>query len=256
MPENLLVETTGAIVTITMNRPKALNALNAKTLLELGEALDGAKAGGARVVILTGGGEKAFVAGADIAEMQGLDRGQAQEFGRLGHGVINKLGDPQFVSIAAINGFALGGGLELALGCDLLFCSDNARLGLPEVSLGLIPGFGGTQRLARVIGRQQAKALVFTGDPIDAAKARALGLVVDVVPRDQLLAHCRAVAERILTRGPSAVRAAKEAIDGGLDRPIAAGLEHELSFFGSLFGSAETHEGLTAFVEKRKPTWP
>jgi enoyl-CoA hydratase len=250
MPENLLVESQGPIITITFNRPKALNALNNATIRELDAAIGGLPAG-TRGLILTGGGEKAFVAGADIAEMRGLSAAEARAFGELGQRVLRRLEELPFVTIAAINGFALGGGLELAMSCDLLYASENAKLGQPEVNLGIIPGFGGTQRLARLIGPQLAREMIFTGAPIDGATAKARGLVCDVVPLAELLPRVRKVAETIASKGPLAIAAAKRAIGQGWDVDIDAGLRLEVDGFAGLFDSADRKEGMTAFLEKR-----
>lgn len=251
MPENILVETDGAIVTITVNRPKALNALNSQTLKELFEAFDAVPAS-ARAVIVTGSGEKAFVAGADISEMRGLGSNAATEFSWLGHRAFARLESLPQVTIAAINGFALGGGLELAMGCDLLYASDNAKLGQPEVSLGLIPGFGGTQRLARLVGEQMARQMLFTGDTIDAETAKARGLVVDVFPQAELQEHVRKVAQKIASKGPLAIASAKELVRRGSDLSLDDANFLESREFGRLFDTADAQEGLSAFLEKRK----
>lgn len=246
------LEIDGAVGTLTIDRPKALNALNRQVLEELESALgEVAKAPGLRALIVTGGGEKAFVAGADIAQMQGFSIDEAREFGRLGHRVLATLEALPVATIAAVNGFALGGGCELALACDLIYASEKAWLGLPEVTLAVIPGFGGTQRLTRLVGRARAKELVFTGDRIDAAKAQAVGLVLEVLPPAELLAHCRKVAGTIATRGPLAVAEAKRAIDAGADVPLKDGCALEQEGFARLFGTADQREGMAAFLERR-----
>lgn len=254
MPENILVQTEGTTTTITFNRPKALNALNGQTLQELEAAVDGLPAG-TRALILTGGGEKAFVAGADIAAMLTMSRDEGTVFGELGQRVFRKIERLPFVTIAAINGFALGGGLELAMSCDLLYASENAKVGLPEVGLGLLPGFGGTQRLARLVGPQLAKEMIFTGTHIDAATAKARGIVADVFPLAELLPRVRKIAELISSKGPLAVAACKRIIGDGLDLDIDAGLKLEVQAFGGLFESADRKEGITAFLEKRAPAF-
>ncbi|MFP2958090.1 enoyl-CoA hydratase-related protein [Myxococcus sp. 1LA] len=248
--ENIRLEQEGAIATLFIDRPKALNALNTKTLQELEAALKSLPAN-VRVLIVTGGGEKAFVAGADIAEMAALTDAQAQEFGALGHRVMAALEALPIPTIAAVNGFALGGGSELALACDFIYASEKAKLGLPEVGLGVIPGFGGTQRLTRVVGRARAKELIFTGDRIDAAKAKEIGMVLEVLPADGLLPHCRAVAEKILKNSPLAISKAKQVIEAGADQDLRAANEIERQAFGDLFGSADQREGMKAFLEKR-----
>ncbi|ABF89228.1 3-hydroxybutyryl-CoA dehydratase [Myxococcus xanthus DK 1622] len=252
--ENIRLEQEGAIATLFIDRPKALNALNTKTLQELESALKSLPAD-VRVLIVTGGGEKAFVAGADIAEMAALTDAQAQEFGALGHRVMAALEALPIPTIAAVNGFALGGGSELALACDFIYASEKAKLGLPEVGLGVIPGFGGTQRLTRVVGRARAKELIFTGDRIDAAKAKEIGMVLEVLPADGLLAHCRAVAEKIVKNSPLAISKAKQVIEAGADQDLRAANDIERKAFGDLFGSEDQREGMKAFLEKRPATF-
>jgi enoyl-CoA hydratase len=248
--ENIRLETEDAIAILTIDRPKALNALNSKTLQELEAALS-ALPPQARVLILTGGGDKSFVAGADIAEMASISAAQAREFAALGHRVMNLLEQLSIPTIAAVNGFALGGGCELALACDLIYASEKAKLGLPEVSLGVIPGFGGTQRLTRVVGKQRAKELIFSGERLDAAKAKEIGLVLEVLPPDQLLAHCKTVAAKIQKNGPLAIAQAKRVIEFGSDQDLRAANELERQGFAVLFGSEDQKEGMKAFLEKR-----
>jgi enoyl-CoA hydratase len=248
--ENIRLEQDGAVATLFIDRPKALNALNSKTLQEMEAAL-GSIGTDVRVLIVTGGGEKAFVAGADIAEMAALAEPQAQEFGALGHRVMAKLEALPIPVIAAVNGFALGGGCELALACDFIYASDKAQLGLPEVGLGVIPGFGGTQRLTRAVGRARAKELIFTGGRIDAAKAKELGLVLEVFPAAELLQRCRDVAAKMLKNGPLAIAKAKRVIEAGADQDLRAANEMERKAFGELFGSEDQREGMKAFLEKR-----
>jgi enoyl-CoA hydratase len=250
MAENILIETAGTTTVITFNRPKALNALNEATLRELNAAID-ALPQNTHALILTGAGEKAFVAGADIAEMSGRTREAARAFGEMGQSVLRRLEELPFVTIAAINGFALGGGLELAMACDLLYASENAKVGQPEVNLGIIPGFGGTQRLARLVGQQLAREMIFTGLPIDAATAKARGLVCDVFPLAELMPRVRKVADTIAAKGPLAVRACKRAINMGWDLDLDSGLRLEVQSFAELFDSADRKEGMAAFLEKR-----
>lgn len=250
--ENLKVEVEGAVATLTIDRPKALNALNSQTLRELEAALSElATNSSVRALIVTGGGEKAFVAGADIAEMAAYSTEQARGFAALGHRVFAALEALPFPTIAAVNGFALGGGLELALSCDLIYASDKAKLGLPEVGLAVIPGFGGTQRLTRLVGKSRAKELIFTGDRVDAAKAKEVGLVLDVIPGDQLLAHCKTVAQKIAKNGPLAVAQAKRSVEFGADADLRTGSELERQSFAMLFGTEDQREGMKAFLEKR-----
>ena len=253
---NLRLEVQDGIAEITLDRPKALNALNTPTLSELEQALQ-VVAGDqrVRVLIITGAGEKAFVAGGDISEMAELQPEGARKFAALGHRVFLALESLPQATIAAVNGFALGGGCELALACDLIYASEKAKLGQPEVNLGVIPGFGGTQRLTRLVGKARAKELIFTGEMIDAAKAKEIGLVLEVLPPDRLLPHCREVAQRIASKGPLAVAQAKRAIEFGADADLRSAMELERQAFGLLFGTADQKEGMRAFVEKRKASF-
>ncbi|RYZ34277.1 MAG: enoyl-CoA hydratase/isomerase family protein [Myxococcaceae bacterium] len=248
--ENIRLEKDGPIAVLTVDRPKALNALNSATFHEMDDAIRSLK-DDTRALIVTGGGDKAFVAGADIAEMVTITAAQAREFSALGHHVFQSLENLPIPTIAAVNGFALGGGLELALGCDLIYASEKAKLGLPEVTLGVIPGFGGTQRLTRLVGRSRAKELLFTADRIDAARAKEIGLVLDVVPADKLMEHCRAVAARILKNGPLAVAQAKRVVEYGADQDLRSANELERQGFAVLFGSEDQREGMAAFLAKR-----
>jgi enoyl-CoA hydratase len=254
--ENITLQIDGAVAVLTLNRPKALNALNTKTLEELQTALDQLRAtDGLRVLILTGAGEKAFVAGADIAELSALHPTQALLFSQLGHRVMAGLEALPVATIAAVNGYALGGGLELALACDLVYASDKAKLGLPEVSLAVIPGFGGTQRLTRTVGRMRAKELIFTGDPVDAHRAKELGLVLDVRAPQDLMPFCRQVAATIANRGPLAIGQSKRVIEAGADLPLKDANELERQAFALMFGSKDQKEGMKAFLEKRAPVF-
>jgi enoyl-CoA hydratase len=253
---NVRVEVDGAFATVTVDRPKSLNALDTRTLQELEKAAsDISQRPDLLGVIVTGAGEKAFVAGADIAEMNGMDAERARHFGALGQRVMDSFSALPMPVVAAVNGFALGGGCELALACDFIYASENARFGLPEVSLGVIPGFGGTQRLSRLVGCARAKELIFTGDMIDAARAKEIGLALDVVPLPKLLPHARAALERISKKGPLAIRRVKEAIDRGADLELADGLRIEREVFSDLFNSADRREGMKAFLEKRPPVF-
>ena len=239
---------------VTISRPQAMNALNADVLAGIKSAISELNsAGDIRVVIFTGEGEKAFVAGADIAAMQNMTPDQATAFAELGHSTMNRLSDSGMISIAAINGFALGGGMELALACDIRLAAESAKMGLPEVTLGLIPGFGGTQRLARIVGRGHALELIVTGDMIDAERAREIGLVNHVYPGAELLAAAEALAQKIIAnRSGAAQRAAKAVIQQGTDVALIAGLQKEIIEFGELFGGPDPKTGMTAFLEKRK----
>ncbi len=250
--ENLLVEVSDGIALLTINRPKALNALNQTTLQELLRAFgDLAENPEVKVVILTGSGEKAFVAGADIAAMQAMDVLQSRVFAKLGHQLMLAIETCPQPVIAAVNGFALGGGGELALACDIRLFSDNARYGQPEVNLGVIPGFGGTQRLPRVVGKGRAMELVLTGDMIDAAEAHRIGLANKVVPQAELLTTAKAMAEKIISKGPLAVKLGKEAINNGLEMDLDKANQYESELFALCFASADQTEGMQAFLEKR-----
>jgi enoyl-CoA hydratase len=248
--DNILVDRDGAIAIITVNRPKLLNPLDSKTLRELTAAVREVS-GESRAIILTGAGEKAFVAGADIAAMAPMRPWSAREFSELGHTLTGLLEDVPCATIAAVNGFALGGGLELAIACDLIYASDNAKLGLPEVTLGVMPGFGGTQRLARLVGKLRAKEIIFTGEMIDAQKAAQIGLVNAVLPRAELLGHCKKVAQTIASRGPLAIAAAKRLVERGYDLPLRAANQKEAETFALLFDTDDRAEGMRAFLEKR-----
>jgi enoyl-CoA hydratase len=254
--ENLKVETRDGVAIVTINRPEKLNALNDRTVEELDAAF--AAIGSdphLRGAILTGAGEKAFVAGADINELAVMTPLQGEASSRLGQAAlaeIESLGKPV---IAAINGFALGGGCELALACHMRFAAEGAKIGLPEVGLGIIPGYGGTQRLPRLVGLGRALELIATAQVIDAAEAFRIGLVNRVLPAAELLPHCEKVAETILSRGPVAVRCAMDAAIRGMETDLAHGLEMESAYFGLLSATADMREGLKAFLEKRKPTF-
>lgn len=240
------------ITWIEIDRPKALNALNTQTLRELETALVAAgEEPSLRVLVVTGAGEKAFVAGADIAEMASLGSQEARSFSALGHRVFQRLEGLSVPTIAAVNGFALGGGMELALACDLLYASDRASFGQPEVNLAVIPGFGGTQRLPRKIGPTRALELCLTGDRIDVQKAKEIGLVLEIFPSLELRGQVDAVAKKIASKGPLAIAALKRVMreGAGCDARTACTLEQEA--FGVLFGSRDQKEGMLAFLEKR-----
>jgi enoyl-CoA hydratase len=250
---NLLVEVSDRIATVTINRPGSLNALNQATMRELSAVLgDLAGKEDAGVVLLTGSGEKAFVAGADISEMRHFTSKQAFEFTLFGQGVLELIERLPQPVIGVINGFALGGGCELAMACDLLIAADTAKFGQPEVNLGIIPGYGGTQRLPRLVGRNIAKELVLTGEMITAQRAYEIGLVNRVVPRADLMNAAREVAAKILSKGPFAVRLAKMAMNRGLDLDLSNACALEANAFVVGFSSADRVEGMTAFLEKRK----
>lgn len=251
--KNLLLETIDGIAVLTINRPESLNALTGEVVGELECALNGLAADrSVKVVIITGAGEKAFVAGADIREMAGMDSCQAHAFARCGQRALLLIGQMNKPVIAAVNGFALGGGLELALACDFIFASEKAKLGLPEVTLGVIPGFGGTQNLARLIGPNRARELIFTGRMLTADQAHAWGIVNQVLPAEELMPRTLETARLIARNGPLAVASAKEAVASGLNMTREDGIRYEASLFGLLFASQDQKEGMAAFVEKRR----
>lgn len=239
-----------AIATLTINRPEARNALNGAVLDALAKTFADLE-GKARAVIVTGAG-KAFVSGADIAAMQSLSAEEAAAFARRGHLVGQAIADFEGPVIAAINGYALGGGLELAMACDILVASEKAVVGQPEVKLGVVPGFGGSQRLPRRTGPGVAKWLLMTGDSVKADEALRLGIVDKVVPPEALLAECRKIAEACLANGPQAVAMAKHLVDDGLEMPLDEALELEAETFGDCFRTNDQKEGMKAFLEKRK----
>ena len=251
--QNLLYEKEDGVVVITINRPKALNALNIDTLLEIKTAVEHAAADDeVMVLIFTGAKEKSFVAGADITYMMNINALQGREFGMLGQQIFRLIENLPKPVIAAVNGFALGGGLELAMACDLRVCSENSLFGQPEVGLGVTPGFGGTQRMPRLVGAGMAKELLFTGDTIDAFEALRIGLVNHVVTADQLLVYVKNMARKICFRGQIAVRFCKVAVNEGLQTDIDRGLSIEADLFGLCFSSEDQKEGMKAFIEKRK----
>lgn len=254
--KNLLVEKEKNIGIISMNRPEALNALNSETLSDLSTAAkalsDDPEVG---VIIITGMGEKAFVAGADIKEMKDMTPLEARKFMHFGQSVFNEIDNLPKPTIAAVNGYALGGGCELALSCDMILASEKAKFGLPEVTLGIHPGFGGTQRLPRLIGSAKAKELIFTGEMIDANEALRIGLVNKVVPPENLMDVAKALAQKILKNGMIAIRLVKSAINAGLNVPLEKGLAYEAETQGLAFATEDKNEGLEAFLEKRKPNF-
>lgn len=248
----IICETVDGIAVVTVNRPESLNALNEQVLSELectlyGLGLDDA----VRAVVLTGAGEKAFVAGADIKEMAAMTPHEAHRFAAAGQRLMLFMQQMAKPVVAAVNGYALGGGLELALACDFIYAADNAKLGFPEVTLGIIPGFGGTQNLSRLIGANRARELVLSGRMITAAKALEWGIVNEVCPRAELKEKALATAGEIAKNGALAVGYAKDAIVNGLDMAREDGFRYESSLFGVLFGTEDQKEGMAAFVEKR-----
>jgi len=251
--QNLLTKKGGGIGWIIVNRPDKLNALNVDTVLELRSAfLEFQADPEVKVVILTGSGEKAFVAGADISQFLGLDEAQAKEYSRRGQEVTALIENSKKPVIAAINGYALGGGTEFALACHIRIASENAKMGQPEVKLGLIPGFGGTQRLARLVGKGKALELILSGRTIDAKEALEIGLVNRVVPLSELAGACEKLAQEIMANAPLALQYSIQAVNQGLDQALDAGLKTEAGLFGKTFASEDSQEGTKAFLEKRK----
>ena len=252
MYEHLLLQEEGGIALLSINNPKSLNALNSATLQELNDCLKSLQVRkDIRVVIVTGAGPKAFVAGADISEMVNATPAEGRAMALLADEAFSRLEKMPQVTIAAVNGYALGGGCELAMACDIRIAAESAVFGQPECGLGILPGFGGTQRLARLVGKGRAKELIFTCDRIDAQEAWRIGLVNKVVPQAELLDACRAMAQRILKNGGYAVTLAKQAINAGLDTDLANGLKMEADAFGLTFATHDKQEGMTAFLEKR-----
>ncbi|GAA6323717.1 enoyl-CoA hydratase-related protein [Fusobacterium ulcerans] len=245
-------EQEGFVGIITINRPKALNALNSEVLKELDVCLDGVNLETTRALILTGAGEKSFVAGADIGEMSTLTKAEGEAFGKIGNDVFRKLETFPIPVIAAINGFALGGGCEISMSCDIRICSDNALFGQPEVGLGITPGFGGTQRLARIIGVGKAKEMIYAATNVKADEALRIGLVNAVYPLEELMPAAKKLAGKIARNAPIAVRACKKAINEGLDVDMDKAIVIEEKLFGSCFESEDQKEGMAAFLEKRK----
>lgn len=254
--DNLLLERDGAVAVVTLNRPKVLNALNNHTLAELASCMAGLKADPeVRAIILTGSGEKSFVAGADINELAALSPVEGQAHARRGQLIfdaIEQLGKPV---IAAINGFALGGGCELAMACTIRLAADTARFGQPEVNLGLIPGYAGSQRLPRLVGKGIAMEILLTGDMVGAQRAYEIGLVNRVVPAAELMAEAKKLAQALATKAPIAVHFILDAVNQGLEAPFAVGQYLETTLFGTIASSDDMREGTKAFLEKRKPVW-
>lgn len=252
--ENILFQVTEGIATITFNRPKALNALNADLMNEFACAIyEIADNEDIRVLILTGAGPKSFVAGADITELATYNPLQAKHFTEKGQDTINKLQQLPIPVIAAVNGFALGGGCEIALVCDFIYASENAKFGLPEINLGLIPGFGGTQRLPRLIGMNLAKEMIFTGKIITAEEAQRIGLVNKVCPADSLMEAVLSTAKTIMSKGKISLRAAKQAVNNGMNVDLSTGCKLEIDAFSLCLASEDAKEGTSAFLEKRAP---
>ena len=258
--ETLTFEVKESIGYLTVNREKKLNALNSKVLSELKELLSHLinedKGQTVKGVIFTGAGEKAFIAGADIAEMQDMSVDQARDFGALGQEVTVLFEQLPMPVIACVNGFALGGGCEMAMACDFIYATDNAVFGQPEVKLGLIPGFGGTQRLSRIVGRNRAKEIIYTGRNVKAEEALAMGLAIKLFPtKEEMIAGALKTFSYILTVSPNAVKLSKKVMNSGNDLTVTDGLRHELEQFAAIFSSEDMKEGTKAFIEKRAPNF-
>lgn len=251
--KNVLLEKEGNLAIVTINRPKALNALNSETLKDLNTVIDDLeKDNNIYAVILTGAGEKSFVAGADISEMKDLNEEQGREFGILGNKVFRRLETLDKPVIAAISGFALGGGCELAMSCDIRIASEKAKFAQPESGLGITPGFGGTQRLPRIVGLGKAKELIYTGEIIKADEALRIGLVNKVVALEELMNEAKAMANKIMVNAPIAVRLCKDAINRGMQVGMDEGIMIEAEDFGKCFSTEDQTEGMTAFMERRE----
>jgi len=250
----ILLDIQEGIATLSINRPKALNALNPEVVEELGEALKQiSKNQEVRVLILTGAGDKAFVAGADIGTMAKLSPLEARRFSAAGHEVLFAMEALEIPIIAAVNGFALGGGTEIAMACDFVYASEKAKFGQPEINLGILPGFGGTQRLARLVGKGWAKELCLTGEMISAQQAKEIGLVNKIFPAEELMAETLKTAKLMASKGRPSLRAVKQAMNRGFDVDLRNGCAMEVDAFAIAFASPDAKEGLTAFLEKRKP---
>ena len=254
--ENLLVDRDGAVAVVTINRPKVLNALNRQTISELSRAIDElGQDDGVRALVLTGAGEKAFVAGADINELAAFSPVQGKEHGRTGQAVFDRIENLGKPVVAAINGFALGGGCELAMGCTLRVAADTARLGQPEINLGIIPGYAGSQRLPRLIGKGLALEMLLTGEMISAARAYEIGLVNRVVPAAELMAEAQKLAAMLASKAPVATRYIIEAVNHGFEMSQADAQFLEASLFGLVAATDDMKEGTRAFLEKRQAEW-
>ena len=246
-------EQQGAVAVLTIDRPKALNALNPDVLADLKAAFEGIDQNAVRCVVLTGAGDKSFVAGADIGSMSTMTKAEGEAFGKLGNDIFLMIESFPLPVIAAVNGFALGGGCELAMSCDIRICSDNAMFGQPEVGLGITPGFGGTQRLPRIVGLGMAKQLLYTARNIDAAEALRIGLVNSVVPQAELMDTALKMANTIARNAPIAVRGCKKAVNEGMQVSISEGVVIEEKLFGDCFETHDQVEGMACFLSREKP---
>ena len=256
--ENVLLEDNNGIATLTINRPKAMNALNSATLEDIGNALKEVKANSdnVKVLVITGAGDKSFVAGADISQMRDMNPIQAADLSKLAHDSFGEIEElPQF-TIAAVNGYALGGGLELASSCDMRVVSNKAKFGQPETGLGIVPGFGGTQRLTRLVGRGKAKEMIATATMIDAEEAYRVGIAEEITEPDQLMAKVDEIAKQIMKNGLIAVSMAKYVIDRAADLPLDTAIDFETQMWAQTFATEDQTEGMSAFLEKRHANFP
>ncbi|WP_449273595.1 enoyl-CoA hydratase-related protein [Lactiplantibacillus daowaiensis] len=251
--DNILLDINEGIATLTINRPKSMNALNTATLTEIGEALDEIKANAddIKVVVITGAGEKAFVAGADISEMRDMNSLQAAELSKVAHNSFGKIENLPQLTIAAVNGYCLGGGLELASSCDVRVVSEKAKFGQPEVTLGIVPGFGGTQRLTRLVGRGKAKEMIAMGTMIDAKEAYRVGIAEEIAAPEALMDKVMEIAHQVMKNGLIAVSMAKYVIDRAADLPLDTAIDFETQMWAQTFATEDQTEGMTAFLEKR-----
>ncbi|GKT03613.1 enoyl-CoA hydratase-related protein [Furfurilactobacillus sp. WILCCON 0119] len=256
--KNILLDVSDGIATLTINRPRSMNALNSATLIEIGRALDNVKMNAAdiKVLTITGAGKKAFVAGADIAQMRDMNALEAADLSKLAHETFGKIENLPQVTIAAVNGYCLGGGLELAASCDMRVASNKAKFGQPEVTLGIVPGFGGTQRLTRLVGRGKAKEMIATGTMVDAEEAYRTGIVEEVTEPAALTDKVTEIADTIQKNGLIAVGMAKYVIDRAADLPLDTAIDFETQMWAQTFATADQTEGMTAFLEKRKAEFP
>lgn len=254
--KNILYEKSEGIATITINRPKALNALNEEALQEISSRLDDAEEDeNVKVIVITGAGDRSFCVGLDLKSIQGISPVGGMNCSLLGHKLTKKIEELKKPVIAAINGYALGGGLELAMSCDLRVASETAKLGQPELNVGLIPGWGGTQRLPRLVGRGIAKEMIFTGKMIDAKTAKQIGLLSEVVPPDKLKSAVEELATQLINKPPVGIQLAKQLINSSIETDLTKGLMQEAQAFGVLVSTEDFGEGVAAFIEKRKPKY-
>jgi enoyl-CoA hydratase len=254
--ETIEIKAADGVTTVTLNRPAQLNALNRRMIQELDQALDEMAADRtARILVLTGAGARAFAAGGDIHEFERMDHLAALEYGRNVQRVFRKLETMPKPTVAAVNGFALGGGCEMMMACDIAYAADTARIGQPEITLGIIPGAGGTQRLPRVVGKPKALELLMTGDTLTAVEALQIGLVCKVVPAAELMAEVETLCQKLLAKGAVALQMVKEAALAGLEVDLGSGLEFEAKSFAACFATEDRIEGIKAFLEKRRPAF-